>query len=296
MNKIALFIMTEKGLNVFKRVVEINKRIIDFVVVGTDTNVENDFSKEIINLANLENIVWFNKGNEPSVITNVYIFAISWRWMINHPSDKLIVFHDSLLPRYRGFSPLVNMLINGEPRIGVSAILGTREYDTGVVIAQHSSTITYPITISEAIKLNNRNYIKLADKIISKIARGEKLVGSPQDEREATYSIWRDSDDYLIDWNKSANEIQRLVDALGSPFLGARTKTSQGEELKILKVEVLPDIKCELRHVGKVIFLNNGLPTVICGKGLLRIIEAYSLVSAREKPYLPMKSFKVKFV
>jgi methionyl-tRNA formyltransferase len=122
------------------------------------------------------------------------------------------------------------------------------------------------------------------------------LVAIPQNEVEATYSIWRDNDDYLIDWNKSADEIKRLIDAVGSPYLGARTLTSRGEEVKILKAEIVEDVICELRHVGKVIFINNGLPTVICGEGLLRITEAYRLVSAAEESYLPMKSFRIKFV
>jgi methionyl-tRNA formyltransferase len=138
MKKIVLYVMTQKGFEVFRRAVEINRDIIDFVVVGTDSNVENAFSEEIIKLAIDKNIRYFIRGDDPSVEVDKYIFAISWRWMINHPTNKLIVFHDSLLPRYRGFAPLVNMLINGESKIGVSAIFGSSEYDRGDLIAQQS--------------------------------------------------------------------------------------------------------------------------------------------------------------
>ena len=296
MKKIVLFVMTQKGFAVFNRMLELNSELIDYVVVDNDNSVENDFSNEIIELAKTSNINYFIRGDEPSVDINNYIFAISWRWMISHPTNRLIVFHDSLLPKYRGFAPLVNMLINRESIIGVSAIFGASEYDKGDLISQQYSEISYPITISEAINLNNKNYIGLIDEIIAKISVGEKLVGVPQNELDATYSIWRDNDDYFINWNETAEEIKRLIDAVGSPYRGARARTSNGHIVKFLKAEVVNDVYCELRHIGKVIFINDGMPTVVCGKGLLRIIEAYQLVSKEESPYLPMKTFRVKFV
>jgi len=288
--------MTKKGFEVFLRATEIDRALIDFVVVGTDSNVQNDFSDEIIALAKKVGIPFFIRGSEPPVNENQYIISVSWRWMIIHPTNKLIIFHDSILPKYRGFAPLVNMLINGESKIGVSAIFGATEYDRGNLIAQQSTVINYPITISEAINLNNQNLLKLATNIICKISNNEELVGVPQEEAEATYSIWRDNDDYLIDWNKSANEIRRLIDAVGSPYLGARCLTAGGDTVRIAKAEVVDDVACELRHIGKVIFIRDGRPIVICGSGLLRILEAYLVDSNGEVDYLPMKSFRVKFV
>jgi methionyl-tRNA formyltransferase len=295
MKKIVLLVMTEKGFEVVKRAIEVRKDIIDFIVIGTDSNVENDFSEQIIELARSENVKFFLRNKEPSVDDDTYIFAISWRWMISHPMNKLVVFHDSILPKYRGFVPLVNMLINGESQIGVSAIFGSSEYDRGYLIAQKSSKIEYPITIFEAIQLNNQNFIALVEEIILKILDGENLVGTPQNENEATYSIWRDTDDYRIDWSKSSDEIKRFIDAVGSPYLGASTSTSRGEDVRVLEAEVIDDVFCELRHVGKVIFITDGLPTVICGKGLLRINRAH-LVGLENETYLPMKSFRVKFL
>lgn len=296
MKRIVLFIMTKKGLEVFRRAIEINRDLIEFVVVGTDSNVENDFSDEIIALARKAGIDFFIRGSQPSVNENLYIFSISWRWMINHPTRKLIIFHDSILPKYRGFAPLVNMLINGESKIGVSAIFGATEYDRGDLIALESSDVNYPITISEGIDLNNKNLLKLVANIMCKISNSEELVSVPQDEAAATYSIWRDNDDYLIDWNKPSDEIKRFIDAVGSPYLGARCLTTKGDTVRIAKAEVIDDVACELRHVGKVIFISDGNPAVICGSGLLRIKEAYRLHSSGEVNYLPMKSFRVKFV
>lgn len=287
--------MTEKGFEALKQAVEINCGIIDFIVVGTDRHVKNDYSEEIIKLAKRANVKYFMRGKEPQVDRDNYVFAISWRWMLSHPFDRLIVFHDSLLPKYRGFAPLVNMLINGETRIGVSAIFGANEYDKGDLISQKSLKISYPITIAEAIKLNNRNFIALVQEFVSKISSGENIVGIPQNEEEATYSIWRDDEDYRIDWNKSSDEIKRLIDAVGFPYQGAFTSTSNGKKIRVLRAKVVNDVVCEHRHVGKVIFLSEGLPTVICGTGLLQITQAHQMGSKNETCF-PMKNFRTKFI
>ncbi len=295
MKKVVLFVMTQKGFEVAKRAIEVGKDIIDFIVIGTDSNVKDDYSQQIIKLARSNNVKYFLRNEAATVDDDTYIFAISWRWMIKHPMNRLIVFHDSILPKYRGFAPLVNMLINGEPEIGVSAIFGANEYDRGHIIAQKTSKIEYPIKIFEAIQLNIVNFTSLAEDIILKISKEEDLVGTAQNENNVTYSIWRDNDDYRIDWSQSSEKIKRFIDAVGSPYLGAYTSTSQGEELRVLEAEVIDDVFCELRHVGKVISVKDGLPTVICGKGLLRINQA-NYIAPENKPYLPMESFRVKFL
>ena len=87
---------------------------------------------------------------------------------------------------------------------------------------------------------------------------GKELKGIIQDEKEATYSIWRDEDDYKIDWSKSSDEIKRLIDAIGYPYSGAITSNSKGERIRILDAEIIDDVFCEVRHPGKVIFINKG--------------------------------------
>lgn len=216
--------------------------------------------------------------------------------MIKHPSDKLIVFHDSLLPKYRGLAPLVNMLINGEDEIGVSAIFGASEYDRGNLISQKSSKIRYPIKISEAIKINQKNFLYLVEEIIKKICSHEPISGSPQNEEEISYSIWRDYDDYFIDWKWSSEYIKRFIDAVGTPYLGARTNTSKGNLVVIEEAEVINDEYCELRHVGKVLFVNKGMPVIICGNGLIQIKKAYEIINDKRVDFLPIKSFRTRFI
>ena len=79
------------------------------------------------------------------------MIVAGWRWLL--PStEKLIVLHDSLLPRYRGFNPLVSQLIDKEERLGVTAFFASDRYDCGDIINQPSIKVSYPLKINEAIE------------------------------------------------------------------------------------------------------------------------------------------------
>lgn len=121
MNKIAFYIMNSKGLYVLNQFVKkFGSTYIDYIVSSKDKNIRNDSYKNIQKIANKENIRFFDRfDNFESIENNFsgYKFAIGWRWIIKN-ERKLIIFHDSLLPRYRGFAPLVNTLINNESRGG----------------------------------------------------------------------------------------------------------------------------------------------------------------------------------
>ena len=188
------------------------------------------------------------------------------------------------------------MLINGEKEIGVSAIFGSKEYDRGEIISQESTLISYPIKIKQAIEINNLNFKKLILNIIEKINSNEDIISYPQNESDASYSVWRDSNDYFINWNESSDQIKRLIDAVGSPYLGARSKLNNGSEILIKDAEIYKDLDIEIRHIGKVILVEEGFPIIICGKGLLKITEALYINSDYESPLLPFKKFRVRFL
>lgn len=286
--------MTQKGFEVTKSLTSGQlKNVIEHVVIGKDQSIEEDFSTRIENYCLEKNIQYSFRNEHFTPKNDNYVFAISWRWMIDHPESRLIVFHDSLLPKYRGFAPLVNSLINGESEIGVSAILGAKEYDRGALIGQAKKHVAYPIKIQEAIDLNMENFLTLANEIAETVLLGKDIESTPQ-TGAPTYSIWRDEKDYFINWNDSAEQIKRFVDAVGKPYSGARTKTSRGDTIIVEEVTVVPDVFCELRHIGKVIFVEDGNPVIICGKGLIKICSA-KYETEGQKSFLPMKGFRLRF-
>lgn len=270
MKKIGLYLLGEKAYRVLEKILNtFSPEVIAFVVLAKDKNIHKDFYDESLNLCKKHNINYYNK-NDDYYDNSITCFAIGWRWIIN--SDNLIVFHDSILPKYRGFSPLVNMLINGERTIGVTALKAVLEYDKGPIISQRTININYPIKIQEAINIISPLYAALAIEIIDKINSDKKVTLRNQNEATASYSLWRNEDDYQINWSLSSEQIQRFVDAVGYPFKGASTYLN-GVKMRITDVTPYPDVKVESRenHIGKIIFFESGLPIIICGKGLIKI-------------------------
>jgi len=292
-NCITIFLMTEKGYEFLYGIPRKYRSLINLIVVGSDKSIKKDYEEEIIQYC-IKNYICFIKKSEFKAIKTEYAMAISWRWLIKHPAQKLIIFHDSLLPKYRGFSPLINSLINGDSEIGVSAIFGADNFDAGAVITQSKSSITYPLKISEAIQINNKNYYHCAEFIFNKLLNNLPLTAKKQDETSASYSVWRDESDYEIDWSKSANEILRFIDAVGFPYKGASTRLD-GRLIRILSAEEVPNVAIENRHHGKVLFLNAGKPIVICGKGLLKITEANIELEGKATSIFPLAKFRIRF-
>lgn len=291
---VTFLVMTVKGVDVLKQALSRHAGLVARVVVGEDPHLVDDGSAAIRDLCRNAGVRCVPRREAPP-ITTPYAIAVSWRWMIDASGTNLIVLHDSLLPRYRGFAPLPNALINGESEIGVTALHASEEYDRGDIIFQASTPVRYPLTIQEAITLNNRNYRALVGRILEHIESGTPLPRIPQDEGAATYSIWRDGEDYRIDWARSAEEIARFVDALGPPYAGAFTVTKAGR-VKVLAAEPRADVACEIRHPGKTIFVEDGCPVVICGKGLLKITAAKAIdASGRASDFLPVQRFRMRF-
>ncbi len=283
MYKVGFYLMGSKGffvLNSFIR--KFGAENIEYVVSSEDSKIMIDYYKEIKTLAENVGISFFNR-NEIEKIEVIettfkgYKFVVGWRWIIKNEKN-LIVLHDSLLPKYRGFAPLVNSLINGEKVIGVSAIFANREYDKGDIISQASIEIKYPIKIIEAIRLIEPLYFKLIEEIYSKICLGEKIKTIKQCESEATYSLWLDEEDYFINWNWDSYKIQRFIDATGFPYDHAKSYLNK-RIVKIVESEVVGDLVIEHRerHIGKVIFIEDDKPVIVCGKGLLKVIDVRDL-------------------
>ena len=287
---VTLYVMSQKGYAVVQALIK--KGLLtseDVIVVGRDKNVVNDFADDIIGLCKSKNIICQEK-NESTEASTEYLMAIGWRWML--PTiDKLIILHDSLLPKYRGFLPLVSALMNNDSTIGVTALYANDYYDSGDIIAQSKTDINYPIRIQKLINIIEKNYQKLAINIVRKIKEGESIEGTPQNHDEATYSLWRDDEDYQIDWTQSADDILRFIHAVGTPYLGASSKLN-GELVRIIDADIFKDKTIVNRNPGKVIFMEHKKPVVVCGTGLLKLTN---IQNEKGESMLPLKNFRSRF-
>jgi methionyl-tRNA formyltransferase len=290
-HKISFFLMTQKGYAVLQASVsEIGADKIGCVIGARDSSVKRDYYAEISGFCLQNHIAFFDRGDNHPV--NGYAFAISWRWLIPD-SSSLIVLHDSLLPKYRGFAPLPTALIKGEKHIGLTALFANREFDRGDIIGQRKIKIQYPLKVQEAIELISRQYAELVVEISKKIISGKKIIARKQREEGASYSLWRSEDDYRIDWSKSASYIKRFIDSVGYPYKGA-SSFLENRLVRISEADVQPDVKVEDRMAGKVIFMRDGFPVVVCGQGLLKITSLTDDKTGTS--LLPLKKFRSRFV
>ena len=292
--KIGLFLMSSRGLAVLEALVrEHGPEAIAYVVTASDQSVRKDYQAELTAAARQAGLLSFTREHLPARLPRVAArFAAGWRWLLpENEHEPIVVFHDSLLPRYRGFAPLVNALINAEPKLGVTALLGAKHYDAGPILAQEAIAVNYPLRLAEAIEAIRPCYAKLATAVLGDLRKGT-WAPRVQDETQASYSLWRDEDDYVINWSQDAATIRRQVDATGFPYRGASV-LARGRKLRVLAASERPDVRIEIRTPGKIIFMEEGKPVVVCQSGLLRLeelVEDATGVSA-----LPWPHFRTRF-
>ena len=265
-----------------------SRSLITTVIIGKDSNVVNDFSEETQKLCEAFGLNYRVENRTLKNSSARYSIAIGWRWLIDDDS-KTIVFHDSILPKLRGFNPLVTSLINGDTEIGVSVIFGEADFDTGDIINQRKTQVEYPIKISDAIKRVGFLYAEALSQLLAEI-RENKIKAQPQNNLLATYSLWRDEDDYRIDWSKSSVFIKRFIDAVGYPYKGAYT-LYQGKRVIIKDAVVADDVIIENRTPGKVLFRKQGKFFIVCGVGLL-CVDAFSDSDGNS---FDIKTFRARF-
>jgi methionyl-tRNA formyltransferase len=240
----------------------------------------DDISNGIQKIAKLCNThrIDFHETRLPEYDDAKPLFFVGWQYLVRKLGENFIVFHDSMLPKYRGFAPTVNALINGERRLGVTAFKPDEGCDSGPIIAQLDAPVTYPMRIEQALRLQAALMAKLTMDILPRCGSGY-AVAVEQDHATATYSIWRDQEDYRIDWSESAATIMRMVDAVSFPYGGATTNLN-GLSLFVDAASEVDDLVFQPRHPGKIWRFDEGRPVVICGRGLLRLDRI--LTSERE--------------
>lgn len=294
MRKFVLFLLGKKGYKVLQAIVQSGfTDLVELVVVGADQQVIEDYSCEITNLCQTYGVKCVSRSefNDCQAFTrDVIALAAGWRWMIAEKFWQIIVFHDSLLPKYRGFNPLVTALLRRDPEIGVTAIIACKEFDRGEIIDSVAMQVNYPITIEEAIDFISELYFELTTQICESYRNKEKFLGSPQDESKASYSVWRDEEDYIIDWRSSSEAILHFINCVSFPYRGASTFCNN-QKIRILQAALESDIDIANRDVGKVLFVKNSQPVIICGTGLLRITTALDEFG---NDALPFPRFRVR--
>lgn len=151
--------------------------------------------------------------------------------LLDLPPLGCLNVHASLLPRWRGASPIQHAILAGDEQTGVSLMGMDEGLDTGPVYASEAILI-HPRETAET--LHDRLAALGADMIrrhLPAILAGD-VRALPQDDMQATYAPLIDKEDGRLDWRQSAAQLERRVRAM-TPWPGAFT-TWQDRRLKIL--------------------------------------------------------------
>ena len=152
------------------------------------------------------------------------------------PKFGCLNLHPSLLPKYRGPSPIQTAILNGEPETGITIMLMDEIIDHGPIIGQKNMAIA-----------SDENYQTL-EKKLSQLAANflieilpqylqNKIKPQPQNEGRTSYTKILTRQDGQIDWQQSAQVIARKIRAF-YPWPGAWTDFN-GKRIKILKAKAV---------------------------------------------------------
>ena len=193
------------------------------VPVHTATKPDEDFKAAL-------------KEADPDIVV-----ANNWRtWLprdvFDSPRYGTLNIHDSLLPKYTGFSPLIWALINGEEEVGLTAHLMDEELDAGDIVLQRSTPVGPTDTVTD---LFHRTVDMIGPITLDALALIEsgRTDWTPQDRSQATFFHKRAPEDSLIDWTWPAEAIERLVRAQSDPYPNAFTHF-KGQRVRVLKAAV----------------------------------------------------------
>lgn len=154
------------------------------------------------------------------------------------PKLGCINLHASLLPKYRGASPIQAVLLNGDTGTGVTIFKLNEKMDEGDVIAQEKIMVRDD---DNSGTLSVRLFEKGAQLLLNvlKDIENNKITITAQDHSKATYCKIIKKEDGKIDFNLSASHIRNMVKAF-YPWPGAFC-VFNGKTVKILKAEVMGD-------------------------------------------------------
>ncbi len=223
------------------------------------------------------------QNTKPDFIVVAAYGQILPKEILEIPKYGCLNIHPSLLPKYRGPSPIQYAILNGDEETGVTIIKMTEKVDAGGIIANEkfkmkNEKLTYGELHNKLAELGAKLLIETMPKWIK-----EEIKPKPQDESKATYTKIIKKEDGKIDWQKSAQELERQIRAF-ELWPGAFTFWQKNDKLlriKILMARVLVTSDLTTYPVGKTLIAPQNELCIQTGKGFL-IVEKLQLEGKKE--------------
>jgi len=242
-----------------------------------------------------ENLIKQTLDLKPDLIVAAAYGKILPKEILDSPKYGSVNVHPSLLPKYRGSSPIQSAILNGDLKTGISIILMNEKMDEGPILAQEVAKIEK----DETSKSLEEKLSKIASKLLIKtlnywivlneMPKSAKNLVLPQqqDNSQATYTKILTKQDGKIIWDKTAQDLDQQIRAF-TPWPGSFTifkvpavsgENKKAFALKILKASPLK-IQTE-KELGQVFLTDNKELAVQTGRDCL-IIEQLQLEGGKE--------------
>lgn len=211
----------------------------------------------------------------PEVIIVVAYGKLLPKAVLDIPPHGCINVHGSLLPRWRGAAPIQWAVIAGDEMAGVTTMQMAEGLDTGDMLLTYETKVGEKETAGELFDRLAKSGAELLTQTLVKL---DEITPRPQDDAQSCYAHMLDKKMAVIDWSKSAHEIDCLIRGL-NPWPIALT-TLSGERLKVFAAEKAAGNG----EPGTVLEADpkKGL-TVACGEGALKLIEIQLVGGKRMK-------------
>lgn len=193
--------------------------------------------------------------------------------ILDIPKYGTLNVHPSLLPRWRGPSPIQYTILAGDKETGVTIMLTDEEMDHGPILAQQklknyeSGIMNYEELHHELAKLGAKLLIETIPKWV-----GGKIKPQEQDHSKATFSkIIKKQDGHINLQEETAEEIERKIKAL-NPWPGTYTFWQKdGKKIRLILLEAERTFPYDRKKVSGEVFEHNNKLTAQTKKGALLI-------------------------
>jgi methionyl-tRNA formyltransferase len=193
--------------------------------------------------------------------------------VLQTPRLGCVNIHASLLPRWRGAAPIQRAILAGDAETGITIMQMDAGLDTGAMLAQRACVITSDDTGSS---LHDRLMQLGAELLLDTLPDlfAGKIDATPQDDSQACYAHKLSKQEAEINWQHSAEEIERAVRAFNAwPVAYTHwQKNQRSETLRVWRAEI-SDADANEQSPGTVISSGASGIDVATGVGVLRLLE-----------------------
>jgi len=281
--KIAVFAYHDIGYECLKVLMDSGDEIVA-VVTHEDDPKEEIWFRSVAELAKAHHLPVYTPSSPntpafmdlirkfaPDLIFSFYYRRLLARELLAIPRLGGINLHGSLLPKYRGRSPVNWVLVNGESETGVSLHYMVEKADAGDIVAQRSVPIDMEDTALSLFHKLTKAAVELLKESYPQI-RTATAPRIPQDSRLATIFGGRRPEDGEIRWEGPAQAVYNLVRAVTHPYPGAFT-FRDGKKLFLWSAALNGQpvhVKEESQPPGTIVAVEKGKGVVVStGQGLL---------------------------